>query len=207
MGNVFFGGGKVGMAAPSTSRLPKGFTELTYIESTGTQYIDTGVIPSNADRFVGRITPMALGTTVVIGIYQNFQWHPLGFSKGNTAYSYSGWLTANKNMAVGVEYEFETNFSNGNQSMKINGEIVASSTKTYAPPTIPYYLFAIDNNGNPSSYSKVKIDFLQIYQNDVLVRDFVPCISDADGVGLFDLVEGKFYGNAGSDSFIGSEVE
>ena len=42
--------------------------------------------------------------------------------------------------------------------------------------------------------------------NGTLIRDFVPCLSDTDGVGLFDLVESKFYGNAGTGSFIGSEV-
>ena len=29
------------------SRLPSGYTELVYIQSTGTQYIDTGIIPTN----------------------------------------------------------------------------------------------------------------------------------------------------------------
>ena len=200
--------GQVASAMPRASRLPHGYTEVEYIESTGTQYINTNVVSLNAERFVGRITPTALGTAVVIGIYQNLQWHPLGFSQEKTAYSYSGWLNANKNMAIGVEYEFETNFSNGNQSMKIDGEVVLSSSRTSTPPTIPYYLFAINNNGNPSTHSKAKLDFLQIYQNDVLIRDFVPCVSDTEGAGLFDLVESKFYKNAGSGAFVaGNEVQ
>lgn len=29
------------------SRLPSGYTELKYIESSGTQYVDTGVVPNN----------------------------------------------------------------------------------------------------------------------------------------------------------------
>ena len=29
------------------SRLPSGYTELEYIESSGTQYVDTGVVPNN----------------------------------------------------------------------------------------------------------------------------------------------------------------
>lgn len=27
--------------------LPSGYTELEYIESSGTQYVDTGVVPNN----------------------------------------------------------------------------------------------------------------------------------------------------------------
>lgn len=29
------------------NRLPSGYTELEYIESSGTQYVDTGVVPNN----------------------------------------------------------------------------------------------------------------------------------------------------------------
>ena len=29
------------------SRLPSGYTELEYIESSGAQYVDTGVVPNN----------------------------------------------------------------------------------------------------------------------------------------------------------------
>lgn len=29
------------------NRLPSGHTELEYIESSGTQYVDTGVVPNN----------------------------------------------------------------------------------------------------------------------------------------------------------------
>ena len=33
------------MMSIKKSKLPSGYTELEYLESTGTQYIDTGIIP------------------------------------------------------------------------------------------------------------------------------------------------------------------
>ena len=33
-------------------RLPEGYTELKYIETTGTQHIDTGIIPNQDTRII-----------------------------------------------------------------------------------------------------------------------------------------------------------
>ena len=48
----------------------------------------------------------------------------------------------------------------------------------------------------------------KIYDNDVLVRDFMPCYRKSDNeIGLFDSVNGKFYTNKGSGTFeMGLEV-
>lgn len=35
---------------PNLSGLPSGYTQLEYIESTGTQYIDTGIIPTDETK-------------------------------------------------------------------------------------------------------------------------------------------------------------
>lgn len=55
------------------------------------------------------------------------------------------------------------------------------------------------------SFSKVdigaKIYSCQIEIDGVVIRNFVPCIAPTNAVGLYDLVEGKFYGNAGTGAF------
>lgn len=44
--------------------------------------------------------------------------------------------------------------------------------------------------------------YCKIWEDDVLVRDFVPCYRKSDGaVGVFDKVENKFYENAGNVAF------
>lgn len=58
-----------------------------------------------------------------------------------------------------------------------------------------------------SDYANATIYSCQIYDNGTLVRDYVPCINPSGEVGLYDLVGGKFYGNAGSGVFVtGPEV-
>ena len=50
---------------------------------------------------------------------------------------------------------------------------------------------------------------LKLYNNNnTLLRDFIPCYRKSDGViGLYDKVEGKFYTNQGSGTFLkGSNI-
>lgn len=41
----------------------------------------------------------------------------------------------------------------------------------------------------------------KIYDNETLVRNFVPCKNASGAVGLYDTVEGQFYANAGTGTF------
>ena len=44
-----------------------------------------------------------------------------------------------------------------------------------------------------------KMYYCKIYDNDVLVRDFIPAVRDSDGkAGLYDLVTNQFYTNVGT---------
>jgi len=55
--------------------------------------------------------------------------------------------------------------------------------------------------------AKIKLYYLEIYDNEKLVRDYIPVLDD-DGIAcLYDKVEKKFYYNEGTGAFIaGPEV-
>ena len=44
---IVLSGDEVEPVPKGDSRLPSGYTELEYIESSGAQYMDTGVVPNN----------------------------------------------------------------------------------------------------------------------------------------------------------------
>lgn len=44
---IVLSGDEVELVLKGGSRLPSGYTELEYIVSSGTQYVDTGVVPNN----------------------------------------------------------------------------------------------------------------------------------------------------------------
>lgn len=47
----------------------------------------------------------------------------------------------------------------------------------------------------------IKVYYLKIYDGTTLVRDYVPYIAENGECGMYDRVEGKFYGNDGNGAF------
>ena len=205
MGRITFGGGKVGMKKPS--RLPSGYTELAYIESSGTQRIMTGMHGSNKTRAVFDVHVLDTQTTEghicsAAGTYfftlfidpSKTQWYGTRYGSSSVQ-RFSTTLNA---------YERVTIDKNRNVTT-MDGETLTATDTTFSM-TLELPLFCRNANGTFNNYIKARLYSCQFYTDDVLVRDFVPCMSDADGIGLFDLVNNKFYGNAGTGSFVGSEV-
>lgn len=63
------------------------------------------------------------------------------------------------------------------------------------------------NTSTISSGFNGEIYSCRIYNNDVLIRDFVPAMRKSDNVvGLYDRVSGTFFTNAGTGSFIAGPV-
>lgn len=69
--------------------------------------------------------------------------------------------------------------------------------------TYPLYLFGYPNPNTLNIMQSAAMDLYsaKIWVNNSLVRDFVPCKSPEDAVGLYDLVYGKFYANVGEGAF------
>ena len=209
MGNVFFGGGKVGMKKPSVSRLPDGYTELTYIESSGTQHIDTGFKPNQNTRVVMNCEVLGFINSKDMFLYG------ARVAPGNTGFycaaradnasfaiGYANQSAVSSNL-VGIANHTVDQNKNSYQIDSVSGSFTASTFQS----SYNLHLFACITAGtvDATQVGKLKVHSCQIYDNGTLIRDFVPCLSDADGVGLYDLVEGKFYGNAGTGGFIGGE--
>jgi len=191
--------------------LPDKYTLVEYIESTGTQYIDTGVKPNNNTRMVLDFENTTTNTSdlyMLFGArnYYNNSAFGVAISSSraysyweNNAYTTYGFvLNTKKRMIYDVSADA---FIIDNLSTKGN-DVTFSTTYSIA------LLSLNSNTGYDTRCAIGKIYSSQIYDNDVLVRDFVPCYRKSDGViGLYDLVEGKFYSNLGSGNFIkGNDV-
>ena len=49
----------------------------------------------------------------------------------------------------------------------------------------------------------LKLYYFEMYDNDILIRHYIPCYRKSDGkIGLYDIVEGKFYTNEGEGEFL-----
>lgn len=184
--------------------LPSNYTALYYIESNGTQYIDTGYIP-NQDTRVYAECVLPISTSSTQGLFgsrlsssssQQYQFVTQG------GYYRTDYYNALKSMSS-TSYGTNKFFIDKNKNVtNLNGDL--THTHEYGTFTCPgnMYIFATNNNGSVYARSTMKLYTMQIYDNDALVRDFVPCKNPSGEVGLYDLVESKFYGNNGTGSFI-----
>lgn len=180
--------------------LPAGYTKLSYIQSSGTQYINTEIIPTN---YVDVEVKFQLTESQSVGgiISAEKTWQTAMYSvdawacRYNTAYKASA-FTENVDYTVRVV----------GKDFYINDALYFTGNEGDFNGGLPLTLFAVNRTDTPNEYSKSKIYYCKIYNNGILVRDFVPCINGSGEVGLYDLVGKQFYGNAGTGVFTGSEV-
>ncbi len=187
--------------------LPDEYTELEYLESVDHQYIDTKYIPTIntkisatfelADsRTVEQIAMGVIGANIFIGVNRGTVIN-CGFrtQRGtDTAKAYSNGGLYNQIHTVSVQKGLAV----------INGENLKFTPITNYSSPYSFFLFK-GNYGYPyPSYATALRGYsFQIYENDILVRNMIPARRDTDGVlGMYDLVENKFYTNAGTGEFI-----
>lgn len=203
---------KIERTAKPSSNLPEGYTELAYIESTGTQYVDTGVKPDQDTRIVIKLVWETSRTQIYYGAYQSsaLVWSFEQTSSGdfkdyyrNTSNYVSGAIeTAN------TEHEIDS----GPAGLYVDGELKLSresGSNTFVVDSTLYLFGEHYQNTRPSNNSlcaDFKMYSAKIYSGNTLVRDFIPAQNAAEAVGLYDLVGAKFYANAGTGSFTAGDV-
>ena len=192
---------------PGASRLPTGYQEVEYIQSSGTQYINTGYKPNSNTRLVYDCN-VASSVTANNGIF--------GVRDTSAATSpnrFNFWIQGSGST---IRSDYFGTGKNPSQSINLlNQRIVIDKNKnvcTVAGNTLTseagtgqcennLFLFCVNNAGTPNYYTNTRLYSCQIYDNGALIRDFVPAKNSDGTVGLYDLVNDAFYSNAGTGTF------
>ena len=187
----------------------KSYIQIEYLESMGKQWIDTGFI-SNQDT--GVKTKILFDSDVneeaiVFGSGKDFNDSAFEFYlwNKNMTFNYCHKTSAVNSISIG-----DTIFIDWNKNI-INYSKNDEPYNTYEPgycqfsTPYPMYIFAVKR---PSGIiaGKVKIYYFQIYDNDTLVHDFIPVLDKENVPCMYDLVEHKFYYNAGTGNFIAGPI-
>lgn len=197
------------------SGLPRGFTEVEYLESTGTQYIDTGVLPVNDMEFECKFTFTSLVSTnlTIVGSRDGEKrCQPIGAYNNKWSASIGGSYDANgTSVSANTPYIIKSTIINGQTIItNVNGSQASTCTSTTGLPSQELYIFARKFYGNTDpADSKVngKLYFLKIKANGVLVRDFIPALDANDVPCMYDRVTKTAYYNAGTGEFgIGRKI-
>lgn len=197
------------------TEVPANFTEVEYLESTGTQYINLNYIPTDTTGYkMGQIIPESNSRdNIIIGCRQATNtdsrfWQDIDWSSTNKnvgwgfgAYSPSGQRYSIVGKA-GTYIVTSLNYMN-DRSGKVDGVSYDTSLESKTLPEIsrPMYLFAGNNGGTEGYYISTKIYFVQMTEGNKIVRDFVPCLDNNNVPCMYDKVEGKAYYNQGTGSF------
>lgn len=190
--------------------------ELQYIMSTGNQLISTGFIPNNNTRVQMVITPMNNTSGYLFGsLYTNekedqaaddtYTYFGVSYSNGTVTFGYNQDNT--QTISVGTSFAKMTIDMNKNQ-LAVNGQSVQYDASE----------FKMKNNMALLTYSKdgyfqkpaiaAFLHSCKIWDNGVLIRDYVPYRNKWGNVGLWDNVHNIFYENGGTGEFtVGPVIE
>lgn len=197
------------------ARVPDEYQEVEYIESTGTQWIDTGYKPNGNTKIEIKYQTPTQSTTQQ-GIF--------GARNGSLVNAFLV-FTGSKQNALQADY-YNSSFGGGgsyqkdisgfdgraintiemSNYLKLNGNLIYTLSPTAFQTDSNLYLFAVAINSSGGLYRTLmtgSLWYCKLWDNGILVRNFVPCYRKSDSVvGLYDLVNSVFYTNAGTGTFL-----
>ena len=188
----------------SASRLPQGYTEVEYIENTGTSYINTEVYLYDTTT-----------TSYEIETKISSSWH-------NSEFEYLIATEGTSSPYNGVELRWSTHYQSGNElqcesvpnnavySNIDNGDgtsaVTITCSATQATNNVPLSLFCGIWSSGPWRNGKGKFYTFKVTKNNTLVRNLVPAKRDSDDkYGMYDIVNDVFYLSPNNVDFSGGE--
>ena len=180
------------------------YTELEYMECTGSQYIDTDYVCGDNVELHTKFAYSQLDAAFrcIFGV--------------QTATKSADAITVSQNDALNCQaywggynrspYKFATNtvydFIFSKNKFVLNSEDYGGYTSTVVPSALTLFLMARNNNKTAGNFFIGRLYGLKLYDNDLLVRDYIPVL-DAKGKPCFyEKVERKFYYNQGTGEFL-----
>ena len=190
----------------SNAVLPSNYKRLEYIQSTGTQYIDTKIKPSTDMKVEIDYEANALTSaqnSSFFGCYQNSYGFFDGVAGANNAYyvNYTAQPVDCGPLSLNTRYKdiiYGTTFNH-------NGVDYTSSNVSSCDYSM--YLFGRNLNNIAERIGTTKIYNFKLWEEKELKLDLVPCKNNVNEIGMYDIVNGIFYENSGTGTFIaGCEI-
>ena len=193
------------------------YTEVLYLESTGTQYIDTlfpATINTKIDIDFQYTGSTINGKTRIFGSRKD--WNLNGFYAGtaSNAMSRAYWFLVGDIVNDRWHQASENSNTDRHNLVLSKAGAYLDSTNIWVPDDVvesfPAFatiaLFgAYEGNGSSTpSIEKgvVRIYKCKIYDNDVLVRDLIPVLDENNVPCMFDKLNKQFYYNKGTGTFV-----
>lgn len=205
-GKLDYDNGVVGIGQTEQAILPSEYQQVEYIESSGSQYINTQYYANQKTKIIADyyIQPNAegfiFGARVDSGDANQFCLY-YKQDENRYAYRFNGLSVINIYGTVGVKTHAELST---NKYLINNGTIIQDDiqyTGTFLG-TLPLYILAQNQGGTATLVSNIKLYSFKILEDNELIRNMIPCYRISDNViGMYDTVNNVFYTNAGTGVF------
>lgn len=187
--------------------IPDDYFVLDYIEANGSQFIDTGYMSTPNTRICVDYQYFSLT------VQQRVFCVPFGLrldayinGNGYFAFAYQNdtgnWVATN---IVADTNRHTFDLDGKNKTYKIDdGLLYSTSLSGYTATNnaSSSLLFFCESGAN---YASARFFGANIYENGILVRNFVPVQRKSDNsIGIYDTINNSFYGNSGSGTFSGA---
>ena len=186
-------------------RKPKKYQRLEYIQSSGTQYINTGIKPNQETKVEMRASMLSTSGTPHF-IYSQ------GSGSGTGRYGFMCEAGASRRL----RFDFGSNMQQFNsrtlpvgqifdfvsyKGISVDGVSYSSNLTNVFSNNYPLTIFIPNYKGSISSYAaSMRLYSCKIYNTDTLLKSFIPCKYKGQ-IGLWDEAHSKFYGNSGTGTF------
>ncbi len=194
------------------SRLPEGYTEVEYVHTVAAAKFDTGfTVNSLSDCIKMDISPAAQTSTsayyICDAISGSYNLYALYYKYSSSSTNQSMQIKANAASSAAFTFS-RANFNKIRRwviidflNKKIDPGINGIATNSGISNTTSRNFTNFHLGCSPKrTYNSMIGDWYscQIFRNNVLALDLVPCIDPSGAVGFYDLVSKKFIGNTGS---------
>ena len=190
------------------------YTPLTCIIGTGTQYINTlykFTDNTHKHRFIMRYAKTGTSVNNAAHIFGSSTssdtfWFN-GYTDKNYSYSTQCYIGATGRIVWIYDYtlaimNLDFTLQNNTTILVINGTTTTPNYSSTIVSGANIFLFASSRGANVSNQkARMKLYYCKIYENDILIRDFIPVLDSNNVACLYDLVSQTFFYNAGTGTF------
>lgn len=200
--------GTISIANDDSGEQIEGYQRVEYIESSGTQYILTGItghtgLTIEADAQLAA-APMNSGNVCLFGSHDGINRCYVNYNISNKTWEFGArnYKSGEQGSAIDVDrHKFTAIIQTGTSTFSIDGstEITIDNTPTF-DNGVEMAIFARYRETNTAErIGAYRIYSFKIIDTGVTVRNFVPVVRDLDSVvGMYDTVNGVFYTNSGT---------
>ena len=180
------------------------YTELSYLSMDGGQFINPNIrsannlnveisynceaVPNGMGKIIGSERDMNMEIATAYNANNSVRW----------GYNGSG---NNYNITSSITHVYSA-YTNG----KLDIDGVNKKSASTDVTIINLYLFVDTPTANVKNRARGKFYYCKIWENDILIRDFIPVKDTNDVVCLYDKVTKTYFYNQGSGSFIAGPV-